>query len=210
MACLLPRALDDSPRSPRRPPRPTEEDMTDATLLTDRGRHAVRLERHLVGWRALTEREQLRSWFPCDVIVEGGRWEVGAAIMFPFSPEALDLTLTGDVLEVDEPNVLAFTWGRRHAALRALAGGRRNATCPRRRAAAGRGSPQRGRLGELPRPSCRPRPCPRRMAGAFRAVRRRVRARPRPAETKTCLSLTEHTGPVQARQQARRRWARRR
>jgi uncharacterized protein YndB with AHSA1/START domain len=90
--------------------------MTDATLLTDRGRHAVRLERHLadppaVVWRALTEREQLRSWFPCDVIVEGGRWEVGAAITFPFSPEALDLTLTGDVLEVDEPNVLAFTWG---------------------------------------------------------------------------------------------------
>jgi uncharacterized protein YndB with AHSA1/START domain len=90
--------------------------MTDATLLTDRPRPAVRLERHLpdppaVVWQALTEREQLRSWFPSDVIVSGGRWDVGAAISFPFPPEVIDLTLTGDVLEVDEPNVLAFTWG---------------------------------------------------------------------------------------------------
>jgi uncharacterized protein YndB with AHSA1/START domain len=90
--------------------------MTDATLLTDRPRPAVRLERHLsdppdVVWRALTEREQLRSWFPCDVIVSGGRWEVGVAITFPFPPEVMDRTLTGEVLEVDEPNVLAYTWG---------------------------------------------------------------------------------------------------
>jgi uncharacterized protein YndB with AHSA1/START domain len=90
--------------------------MTDATLLTDRARPAVRLERHLadppaVVWQALTEREQLRSWFPSDVIVDGGRWKVGAAITFPFPPEVLDLTLTGEVLEVDEPNVLAFIWG---------------------------------------------------------------------------------------------------
>jgi uncharacterized protein YndB with AHSA1/START domain len=40
--------------------------MTDATLLTDRARPAVRLERHLpeppsVVWQALTDREQLRS-----------------------------------------------------------------------------------------------------------------------------------------------------
>jgi uncharacterized protein YndB with AHSA1/START domain len=90
--------------------------MTDATLLTDRPRPAVLLERHLsdppdVVWRALTEREQLRSWFPCDVILSGGRWEVGAAITFPFPPEVMDRTLTGEVLEVDEPNVLAYTWG---------------------------------------------------------------------------------------------------
>jgi uncharacterized protein YndB with AHSA1/START domain len=90
--------------------------MTDATLLTDRERPAVRLERRLtdppaVVWQALTQREQLRSWFPTDVIVDGGRWEVGATITFPFPPEVLDLTLTGEVLEVDEPNLLAFTWG---------------------------------------------------------------------------------------------------
>ena len=90
--------------------------MSDARLVTDRGRPAVRLERHLpdppaVVWKALTEREQLRAWFPSDVIVSGGRWEVGAAITFPFPPEVIDLTLTGEVLEVDEPYVLAFTWG---------------------------------------------------------------------------------------------------
>jgi uncharacterized protein YndB with AHSA1/START domain len=90
--------------------------MTDARLLTDRARPAVRLERELpdppaVVWRALTERDQLRSWFPCDVIVSGGRWEVGAAITFAFPPGAEDATLTGVVLEVDEPHVLAFTWG---------------------------------------------------------------------------------------------------
>jgi|tagenome__1003787_1003787.scaffolds.fasta_scaffold19608028_2 uncharacterized protein YndB with AHSA1/START domain len=90
--------------------------MTDARLLTDRARPAVRLERSLadppaVVWRALTEREQLKSWFPSDVVVSGGRWEAGAAITFPFPPEVIDLTLTGEVLEVDEPHVLAFTWG---------------------------------------------------------------------------------------------------
>jgi uncharacterized protein YndB with AHSA1/START domain len=90
--------------------------MTDAALLTDRAQPAVRLERHLqdppeVVWRALTEREQLRSWFPSDVIVDGGHWEVGAAITFPFPPDVIDMTLSGEVLEVDEPNALAFTWG---------------------------------------------------------------------------------------------------
>jgi uncharacterized protein YndB with AHSA1/START domain len=90
--------------------------MTDATLLTDRARPAVRLERHLpeppsVVWQALTDREQLRSWFPSDVIMSGGEWEVGAAITFPFPPEVIDLTLKGEVLEVSEPNLLAFTWG---------------------------------------------------------------------------------------------------
>jgi uncharacterized protein YndB with AHSA1/START domain len=90
--------------------------MTEARLLSDRKRPAIRLERHLpdppdVVWRALTERDQLRAWFPCDVILSGGRWKAGAAITFPFRPEVLDLTLTGEVLEVDKPSVLAFTWG---------------------------------------------------------------------------------------------------
>jgi uncharacterized protein YndB with AHSA1/START domain len=90
--------------------------MNDATLINDRAHPAVRLERQLPGppsvvWRALTDREELRSWFPCDVIVEGGRWEVGAAIIFPFPPEVIDRTLTGEVLEVDRPNALAFSWG---------------------------------------------------------------------------------------------------
>jgi uncharacterized protein YndB with AHSA1/START domain len=43
--------------------------------------------------------------------VSGGLWEVGAGITFPFPPEVIDMTLTGEVLEVDEPKVLAFSWG---------------------------------------------------------------------------------------------------
>jgi uncharacterized protein YndB with AHSA1/START domain len=90
--------------------------VTDATLVTGGARPAVRLERVLpdppeVVWRAITEREQLKGWFPCDVSVVGGRWQPGAAIRFEFPPEVIDLTLTGEVLEADEPRRLAFTWG---------------------------------------------------------------------------------------------------
>jgi uncharacterized protein YndB with AHSA1/START domain len=90
--------------------------MTDAALLAEGPRPAVRLERRLadppaVVWRALTERDQLRSWFPCDVIVSGGQWVVGAAISFPFPPDVIEMTLAGEVLEVDEPKLLVFTWG---------------------------------------------------------------------------------------------------
>jgi len=87
----------------------------DATLVGDRDRPAVQLERYLpdppdVVWQALTEPEQLRTWFPCEVTLRGGRWEVGAALTFDF-PAHMRLTYTGQVLEVDEPRSLAFTWG---------------------------------------------------------------------------------------------------
>jgi uncharacterized protein YndB with AHSA1/START domain len=90
--------------------------MTEATILTEGSRPTVRLERHLVDpppvvWRALTEREQLHAWFPCDVIVDGGQWVVGAAISFPFPVDVIDMTLTGEVLDVEEPSRLSFTWG---------------------------------------------------------------------------------------------------
>jgi len=90
--------------------------MTDGTLDTTGPKPAVRLERRLpdppaVVWRAITDREELKAWFPCDVIVEGGRWEVGAAITFPFPAEVMDMTLTGTVLAVDEPKLLSYTWG---------------------------------------------------------------------------------------------------
>ena len=90
--------------------------MSDTIVRLDEALPAVRLERRLpdppdVVWRALTEREQLRAWFPSDVVVDGGHWLAGAAITFPFPPEVIDMTLAGEVLEVDEPRVLAFTWG---------------------------------------------------------------------------------------------------
>jgi uncharacterized protein YndB with AHSA1/START domain len=90
--------------------------MTEPALDPTGPRPAVRLERRLpdpppVVWRAITERAQLKAWFPCDVVVEGGRWEVGAAITFTFPPEVIDLTLTGTVLAADEPKLLSYTWG---------------------------------------------------------------------------------------------------
>lgn len=90
--------------------------MSDVTLITEGTRPAVRLERHLadapaIVWRAITDRKQLRSWFPSDVDVEGDVWEVGRRITFRFPTEVIDMTLTGEVLEVDEPRRLAFTWG---------------------------------------------------------------------------------------------------
>jgi uncharacterized protein YndB with AHSA1/START domain len=87
--------------------------VNDATLITGGPRPAVRLERRLpdppeVVWQALTQREQLRAWFPSDV---SGEWRVGAPLRFEFPPEVTDMTLTGEVLEVDPPRRLAFTWG---------------------------------------------------------------------------------------------------
>jgi len=90
--------------------------VTEARLLPGGRRASLRLERHLVDppqvvWGALTSRDQLLTWFPCDVEVVGGTWKVGAAILFRFSPEVIDLTLHGQVLAVDEPRLLSFTWG---------------------------------------------------------------------------------------------------
>jgi uncharacterized protein YndB with AHSA1/START domain len=90
--------------------------MTDAIILTTNDRPTLRIERQLldppsVVWSALTDREQLRSWFPSDVVVEGGVWKVGAAISFVFPPDIIEMTLTGEVLEVLEPSRLAYTWG---------------------------------------------------------------------------------------------------
>ena len=86
--------------------------MTDATLITAGARPAVRLERLLpdppeIVWLALTEREQLKGWFPCDVFLAGEGWQPGAKIRFEFP----GLVLDGVVLEADKPERLAFTWG---------------------------------------------------------------------------------------------------
>lgn len=90
--------------------------MTTDSLITTGARPAVRLVRNLadppeVVWRSITDRDQLRAWFPCDVIVEGGEWKDGAAITFEFPSDVIDMTLSGEVLEVDPPRRLAFTWG---------------------------------------------------------------------------------------------------
>ena len=63
-------------------------------------------------WRALTSRELIRRWFPCDV---EGDWTVGAPLRFEFlqgEGEGLsDEDLRGEVLAVDAPRYLEFRWG---------------------------------------------------------------------------------------------------
>jgi len=87
-----------------------------AEIVSARGTTAIRLTRTLPDtprevWELLTSREQLARWFPCDVVVEGGQWRVGATIRFEFPAANVDMTLAGVVVDVDEPHALAFTWG---------------------------------------------------------------------------------------------------
>ncbi|MFI6053211.1 SRPBCC domain-containing protein [Streptomyces violascens] len=84
----------------------------EAVLSTDGARPVLRFERVLARppeavWRSITDRDELKAWFPCEVVADA--WEPGAKIDFPFPGS--DMTLTGTVLEVDEPRLLAYTWG---------------------------------------------------------------------------------------------------
>lgn len=73
-------------------------------------------------WRAITESEHLREWFPVDII---GERATGAPLRLTFWPEALeqageeieaagmdreDPTLLGEVLTWEPPRVFEFTW----------------------------------------------------------------------------------------------------
>ena len=81
----------------------------DGTLRTTDGRCVLRFERHLSHpaekvWRAITEPDELRHWFPAEVEIEfhsGGkiRFTQGAA------------STTGEVLELTLHRVFAFSWG---------------------------------------------------------------------------------------------------
>ena len=161
--------------------------MTDATLDTTAVRPAVRLERYLpdpppVVWQAITDRAQLKEWFPCDVIVEGGRWEVGAAITFPFPQQVIEMTLTGTVLAVDEPKLLSYTWGDDEILrFELLSRGGGHPPGAQRPAAGELGGAQRRRLGRLPGPAGRPARRQGRVAPPVRRLLRPVRAGHRPA-----------------------------
>ena len=89
----------------------------DATLEPNESRYVLKVERRLAQppervWRAVTDRELLKQWFPCDV---EGDWTVGAGLRFEFlqgEGEGLsEEELRGEVLALEEPRLLEFRWG---------------------------------------------------------------------------------------------------
>jgi uncharacterized protein YndB with AHSA1/START domain len=84
-----------------------------ATLDTDGTTSTLRFERRLDHdpervWRAVTEPDELRAWFPAAVIYEQ---RVGAPMQFDFGGEHGQDVWPGEVLEFDPPRTFAFAWG---------------------------------------------------------------------------------------------------
>jgi uncharacterized protein YndB with AHSA1/START domain len=87
--------------------------MTEATLLRTGDRPILRFERELPKpiedvWRAVTEPEGLRTWFPTRIEVD--EWKVGATLTHHFDDAPVD-PMAGEVLVCDPPHRLSFTWG---------------------------------------------------------------------------------------------------
>lgn len=106
------------------------QDDTRARLgevLRDGDRTGLRYERRLAHppekvWRALTESEHLRHWFPADIV---GERRAGAPLRLRFWPESVahgraeleaagidldDAVLPGEVVVWDPPRVFELTW----------------------------------------------------------------------------------------------------
>jgi uncharacterized protein YndB with AHSA1/START domain len=85
-----------------------------ATLEVGNGQSTLRFERIIPHprarvWRAVTEPDELRQWFPTAVVYEP---RVGAPMQFDFGGEhGLDVW-PGQVLEWNPPSVFAFAWAK--------------------------------------------------------------------------------------------------
>jgi uncharacterized protein YndB with AHSA1/START domain len=89
-----------------------------ATLDTVNGRPTLRFERRLAHpvekvWKAITDPAELTHWFPQDV---EGTFTPGGKLRFVFrgDPPVLDGKVIedfkGEVLELDPPRVIAYSW----------------------------------------------------------------------------------------------------
>ena len=86
--------------------------MSFGALEPDGERWQLRFERTLAHppdkvWRALTEPEHLRAWFPSDI--EGER-RAGAPLRFVFRANE-GPPIDGEMLVYEPPSVLEFRWG---------------------------------------------------------------------------------------------------
>lgn len=95
---------------------PTDDTM--ATVLGGDGPTGLRFRRHLAHppekvWRALTESDQLRHWFPCDLV---GDRRAGSRLELPFWPdhverhEIAEPVVRGEIRTWDPPRVFEWTW----------------------------------------------------------------------------------------------------
>jgi uncharacterized protein YndB with AHSA1/START domain len=94
-------------------------DSTMATVLEADGQVGLRFVRHLGHapekvWRAITESEHLRHWFPCDLV---GERAAGATLALPFWPdhvEGYDLheqpVLDGEIVVWQPYEVFEWLW----------------------------------------------------------------------------------------------------
>jgi uncharacterized protein YndB with AHSA1/START domain len=87
--------------------------MTDAILQRAGERPQLRFERHLRRpvdevWRAVTDPEAMRAWFPTRIVVD--EWRVGATLRHEFEGGTME-PLSGTVLEWEPKHRVAFTWG---------------------------------------------------------------------------------------------------
>jgi uncharacterized protein YndB with AHSA1/START domain len=76
-------------------------------------RVGVQFERRLAHppqrvWRAVTETEELAKWFPARPEI-GGERRVGAELTFVY-PGNAEPPESGEIVELDEPRLFAFTW----------------------------------------------------------------------------------------------------
>lgn len=99
----------------------TSTDRLGTVLRTD-GRVRLRYVRRLAHpaervWRALTESDQLRHWFPCDII---GERTAGATLELPFWPDHVEAygidtpTVSGRIHVWEPPRVFEWSWDTDH------------------------------------------------------------------------------------------------
>jgi uncharacterized protein YndB with AHSA1/START domain len=96
---------------PRRTPVATSaERLGTLERVGDRARLSYeRLLRHPRErvWRALTDPDDLRAWFPTDIV---GDRAAGAALTFPFPDQDLP-AMSGEMLRFEPPALLEMSWG---------------------------------------------------------------------------------------------------